>query len=124
MTMKNENDKILLRDLRLNCLVGVPSRERSKRQEIFINVILFCVFSRAVKTDDVKDTIDYDSLSQDIQNTIENREYCLLERLAEDVAQICLKDKRVRKAQVTVDKPGALKASKSAAVEIIRVSER
>lgn len=122
--MKNENDKILLRDLRLNCLVGVPAWERSKRQEIFVNVVLFCEFSTAVKTDDVKDTVDYDGLSQEIQKTVEGREYCLLERLAEDVVQICVKDKRVRKVQVTVDKPGALKTTKSAAVEIIRVNEK
>lgn len=117
-------DKILLRDLRLNCLVGVPARERSERQEIVVNVTLFCGFSTAITTDDVKDTIDYDCLGQDIQKTIESREYCLLERLAQDVAQLCLKDERVRKVQVTVDKPGALKTAKSAAVEIIRVSEK
>ena len=49
--------------------------------------------------------------------------FFLVERLAEEIADVCLRNTYVRRVDVTVDKPGALRFARSVAVEIIRFQE-
>jgi dihydroneopterin aldolase len=51
---------------------------------------------------------------------VEASSFLLLERLADGLVEICLKSYGVEAATVTIDKPGALPAARSAAVEIRR----
>ena len=51
---------------------------------------------------------------------VEASEFFLIERLADAIADICLEPAGVALAQVTVDKPGALRFARSVAVEISR----
>ncbi len=47
----------------------------------------------------------------------------MIEKLAEEIAKVCLDDSKVQKVDVTVDKPGALRYTRSVAVEIVRTRE-
>ena len=51
---------------------------------------------------------------------VEQSSFFLIERLAEGVAQLCLEEPRVMRAQVTVEKPGALRFARTVGVEIVR----
>ncbi len=51
---------------------------------------------------------------------VEASDCFLIEKLADNIADMCLQELQVRAVTVTVDKPGALTKARSVAVEIRR----
>lgn len=119
--MDNGNlDKIHIRDLLVRCIVGIYDEERAAKQDVVINITLYADFSEACRSDHIRDTVDYKRIKKQVVALVENSQYFLLEKLADAIAMICLDDPRVRRVQVCVDKPGALRFARSVAVEITR----
>ena len=118
------NDKIYIRDLSIRCIIGVNQDERTEKQDVVINVVLFTDTRKAGQTDDLDDSVDYKKVKKTILSLVENSEFLLIEKLAEEIAKVCLEDSKVQKVNVTVDKPGALRYTRSVAVEIVRTRER
>ena len=121
--MKKQFDTIYINELRISCIVGVFSHERKKKQPLIISVALTVDTKKAGKTDTIADTVSYHELTNEIIYVIEQSSYQLIEKVAQIVADICLKDKRVKQVLVQVEKPHALKQAKSSAIEIIRTNE-
>jgi dihydroneopterin aldolase len=117
------NDKIFIRDLAVRCIIGVNQDERTEKQEVIINVILFTDTRKAGKTDALEDSVDYKKVKKTILSLVEKSEFLLIEKLAEEIVKVCLDDSKVQKANVTIDKPGALRYTRSVAVEIVRTRE-
>ena len=114
-------DKIHIRDLAQRCIIGIYPDERREKQDIIINVTLECdSFSRAAASDDIADAVDYKQIKKRIIKLVDASSFNLIETMAEKIAQLCLEDSRVLQAQVTVDKPGALRFARSVAVEVTR----
>ena len=61
----------------------------------------------AAATDDLHDTVDYGSLVAAVKAAVENDPVDLIETLAQRIADVCLLDRRVEWARVTVHKPDA-----------------
>lgn len=113
-------DKIIIENLRARCIIGVFPKERKHKQDVVLNITLFTSIKQAAKTDKLDDAIDYKSLRDDILERVENSSFNLIEKLAEEVASLCLKDARVEQVGVKVNKPGALTFADNVAVEILR----
>lgn len=113
-------DRIHIRDLTLRTFVGVDPEEQEKKQEVVLNITLHADLVKAGRTDDLKDTVNYRTIKAAIAEYVESNRFSLIERLAEAAAEIALRDPRVRKAEITVDKPGALRYARSVAVAIER----
>lgn len=113
-------DQILIKDLLLRCIIGVNEFERREKQDVMVNVTIFSNLTEAAKTDDIRKTVDYKQITKDIIKLVESSEFFLVETLAENIAQSCLKQERISKVKVAVDKPGALRFARSVGVEIIR----
>lgn len=113
-------DKIYIRDLVLACVIGVFPEERESKQEITLNLCLETDLRAAGQSDDLGDTVDYKSIKQGIIKMVESSSYQLIESIAERTAEICLRDQKVQRVTVLIDKPGCLQFAKSAAVEIVR----
>ncbi len=117
------NDKIHIRDLAVRCIIGVNHDERIEKQDVIINITLFTDMKKAGQSDILEDSVDYKMVKKAILSLVENSEFLLIEKLAEEIAKVCLDDFKVQKVNVTVDKPGALRYTRSVAVEIIRTRE-
>lgn len=113
-------DQILIKDLLLRCIIGVNEFERREKQDVMVNVTIFSNLTEAAKTDDIRKTVDYKQITKDIIKLVESSEFFLVETLAENIAQSCLKQERISKVKVAVDKQGALRFARSVGVEIIR----
>lgn len=118
--MDRATDRILLRELRLECVVGVGEDERRQPQELLLDLELEVDLSLPGRTDDLADTVDYGALAKRIRSAVGGTSDHLLERLAERIADICLEDPRVRAADITLTKPAAIKAARGAGVRICR----
>lgn len=112
--------KIIIKNLRLRCIIGVNPEERKKKQAVIINLELSTNFSKAISSDDLLDTINYSDLNTKITKFVLNSRFKLLETLADRIADICLNDKRVKEVKVTIEKPNALKFADSAGVELTK----
>jgi len=113
-------DRIRIRDLRIDCIVGTNPVERENKQTVVINLTLDCDLVLSGKSDNLEDTINYKTLKDEIVAMIEKSSDRLIERMAERIASYCLQHRRIFGVKVIVDKPGALTGTKSVAVEIER----
>lgn len=120
MHFEQRLDAIHIRDLRLRCIIGIFPEERREKQDVVINVTMFGDLGQACRTDRIEDTINYKAVKLRILETVEKSEFKLVERLAQEVAVICLEEPFVRRVTVSVDKPAALRFARSVAVEITR----
>jgi FolB domain-containing protein len=113
-------DKIFIKDLVARGIVGINDWEREKPQEILINITVFTDTRAAAESDDLADCVDYRALAKKAQHYAETAARFTVEALANDIADICLEQKGVEKVIVRVEKPGAVRFSKSVGVEIER----
>jgi len=113
-------DKIHIRDLQVRCIVGIYEEERKAKQDVFINIALYADYRAACRSDRIEDTVDYKSVKKQVVQMVESSQFFLIERLAEEIASICLAPTPVKRVTVIVDKPGALRFARSVAVEITR----
>jgi D-erythro-7,8-dihydroneopterin triphosphate epimerase len=114
------SDRILIKDLHLRGIIGIHDWEREKRQDILINVEMEADCRAAGASDDFRDAVDYRAVSKRIIALVEGSAFFLVEKLAEEIAGICLEDPRVTLARVQVEKPGAVRFSRSVGVEVVR----
>ncbi len=116
-------DKIRIEDLHLRCIIGLYPEERIKLQDVLIQLTLHCDLRAAGHSDDVNDTVDYKAVKNGVVELVEGSEFLLIERLAQEVATLCLRDEGVSQVDVRVDKPGALRFARTVSVEISRRRE-
>ena len=111
---------IRIKDLRLRTIIGFKEWERDKKQDITINLTIESAGERAVESDDIADSIDYKVIAKEVIDAVEKTEFLLLERLAGFIIDIVMKDERIDRATVEIDKPHALRFARSTSVELTR----
>ena len=105
------------------CRVGCLPEERSVLQEIILDMEVFFDIHVSAASENLKDTIDYAQWHAVVKERIENKEYILIETMAEDVAELLLKSFSIEKVFLRLKKPGPMKllGAEWAGVEIERV---
>ena len=116
-------DRILIKDLVVRGILGINPDERINRQDILVNVTMWADTAAAGASDDIADAVNYKTITKRIVAHIEEGEPMLVERLVQEIADICLDDKRVEQVEVTVEKPGALRFARSVGITIMRSRE-
>jgi FolB domain-containing protein len=113
-------DQIFITDLSARGIIGINDWEREKAQEILINIVLFADLRKAGQSDDLNDSVNYRSVAKKVQAHAETAARLTVEALAADLARLCLAEPGVERVRVKVEKPGAVRFSKSVGVEIER----
>lgn len=113
-------DQVFINDLTARGIIGINDWEREKPQDILINITLFVDLRPAGQSDNLEDSIDYRTIARKAQNRAETAQFFTVEALATDLARICLEDARINKVRVRVEKPGAVRFTRSVGVEIER----
>ena len=113
-------DQVFISDLVARGIIGINDSEREKPQEIWINIILFTDQSKAGKSDDIKNCVNYRTVAKKVIAHAETAHRFTVEALASDLALLCLEEAGGRKVRVRVEKPGAVRFAKSVGVEIER----
>ena len=115
-------DLIHITGLKINCIIGINDWERVTKQDVVIDITLHADLSKPGESDDIDDTVNYRDISKAIQAHVEASSYGLIEAMARNIATICLEPEAVVRADVSVQKPGALRGADSVGVEISRES--
>ena len=113
-------DKIFINDLQVETVIGIFDWEREIKQIISINLEMEFDISKAAKSDDINDSLDYKKVSKRIISLCEKADSYLVENLIEKIAQVVLKEFPVSKVTVSLEKHGALRGAKSVGIKITR----
>ena len=117
-------DRIYIKDLLLRCIVGINQDERDKKQDVVINIELHADLAAAGRSDDIHDTVNYKTLKDQVVALVEDSSFFLIEKMAEEIAALCLACDGVEAARVLVEKPGALRFARTVGVEVFRSENR
>ena len=115
-------DQILVKDLAIDGIIGINPDERVTKQQILVNAVMWVDTRGAAESDDIQDAVNYRTITKQMISHIEKGEPMLVERLVQELADICLSDARVRRVDMTVEKPGALRYARSVGIRITRSS--
>ena len=92
-------------------------------QEILINIVLFTDLHKPGISDNIHDSVNYRTVAKKGLVHAETAQRQTVETLATDVARLYLEEFGVDQVRVRVDKPGAVRCSRSAGGEIQRSKE-
>ena len=110
--------KVVIEDLILECHIGVTGVEKKKRQKLLVSVFMDFDPAMAIKTDDLKDTINYSTIHTQILDLAKTSFFNLIETFASEITEICLQQLFVTKVKVVVKKPHLYEDVKSVGVVI------
>lgn len=113
-------DRIFLRGLAIDCVIGFIDWERRIKQTVVIDLELPVDCRAAAVRDQVEDTLDYKKVAKRVIAFVEASEFQLVETLAERIAQLILAEFAVEWVRVAVNKPGAIRGSRDVGVTIER----
>ena len=113
-------DKVFIEDLEVETIIGIFGWERKVKQTVKISLEMDFNISDAAKTDNIDQALDYKSIGKDISGFVVNSSFQLVETMADKIAKRVLKNKSVEYVKVKVEKPGALRVSKSDGIKIER----
>ena len=109
-------DQVFISDLVARGIIGINDWEREKPQEILLNIILFTDLRKAGTSDDLNDSVNYRSIAKKVQAHAETAQRLTVEALAADLAGICLEERGVQRVRIRVEKPNAVRFSRSVGV--------
>ena len=113
-------DKIFIKDLTAETIIGIFNWERDIRQKVIIDLEIEVDASIAASTDAISDALDYSEISQELLTHVEASDCFLVETLAEELADLILEKFKVAWVRLRLTKPEALTKASGVGVLIER----
>ena len=113
-------DSILIRDLRVEVLIGIHKRERYVAQTVSIDLDIGLPGTTVFATDKVADTIDYEQVALRIKALAASGHFKLVETFADRIAKLITDDFKAPWVRVSAAKIGILPNAKFVGVSIER----
>ncbi len=116
--MSHQLATIHIKNLRLRTFIGFNEEEKTKKQDVIVNISLGYDAASAIKSDSVDDACNYKVLTKKIICLVEERSFDLLEKMAGDIIALIATAEKVLEATVEIDKPHALRFADSVSIEM------
>ena len=113
-------DTVFVRDLRIDTIIGIYDHERSHKQTIVLDFDMSFDIAKAAASEDIDDALNYKTLTDALNDFVENSQFLLIETLAERIASIIIDDFGVAKVKLTLHKPNALSGTTDVGIIIER----
>ncbi len=113
-------DKIFLKELTTETVIGIFDWERETPQTVSIDLEMATDVARAAQSDDIADALDYKAVAKRLIAFIGESRFQLVETLAERIATILREEFGVAWVRVTVNKGGAVRGASAVGVMIER----
>ena len=112
-------DRIILRGLPVGCVIGTLPAERTAPQTLDFDLELCGDFSRAGRTDDLNDAVDYTAVERCVRDYAAGTSFHLIERLAYACGEKLLDEfPLLDRVTLKIRKPDAPVESESVELEI------
>ncbi|HMA61611.1 MAG TPA: dihydroneopterin aldolase [bacterium] len=96
--------KLILNNMKFYGYHGVGAFEKDNGGQFEVDLEMYFDMRPAMKSDNIKDTVDYTRVHKLIRKVIENRKYNLLEALAGNILKALFKEINIEKARVSLRK--------------------
>ena len=97
--------KIFVEQIPCYVSIGIHDEEKKMGQKLLIDVIVEIDSSKAIKSDDIKNTINYVDIYNTVQKVGKLKSYSLIETLAESILEAIIIHPSVKSAKIKVHKP-------------------
>ena len=111
---------VFIKDFIIEEIIGFYKHEKEKKQKIIFNIVLDIDQSSLPDEKDIKSIVDYEKITNKLENLTKNKKYNFLESLAEDSFKEIFEDKRINSIKIKIEKPEAIKNSESVGVEVFK----
>lgn len=115
-------DSVFIEKLTAYTVIGAYQWEQQFRQKLEFDVEMGWDTRKAAASDELEDALDYAAVSRHIIEYVSQRQFALLERVAEEVAQQIMTTFAVRWLRLRVSKPGAVPEAARVGVLIERTT--
>ena len=109
---------INIKNLRLRTLIGFNADERTKKQDVVLNIEINYAIGDSVLQDHVEDALNYKTITKRVISHVEEGQFLLLEKMVSDVLDICSDHSSIQSCNVTIDKPHALRFADSVSLTL------
>lgn len=110
-----------LHALRVDCIIGIHPHERETPQPVVIDLALDYDLAPAAASDGIGDAIDYTRMAALLTDLCQQRQFQLLETMAEEAARMVFAaDARIVALRLEIRKPAAVPAAAAAFVRVSR----
>lgn len=113
-------DIVYIRDLKIDAQIGIYDWEKAIKQQIRIDLEMAWDNTIPAASDDIADALNYKETAQKVTELVQSQHFDLVERLAEDIATMLMREMKVPWLRLTLGKPGAVKSSSEVGVRIER----
>jgi len=124
--LKPDNNKssirrtVFIKDFIIQEIIGIHEHEKTKKQKIKFNIVVDVNQNTVPDEKDIKSIVDYEKITNKLENLAKNKKYNFLESLAEDSFKEIFEDKRINSVKIKIEKPDAIKNADSVGVEVLK----
>ena len=111
---------VFIKDFIIEEIIGFYKHEKEKKQKIIFNIVLDIDQSSLPNENDIKSIVDYEKITNKLENLTKSKKYNFLESLAEDSFKEIFEDKRINSIKIKIEKPEAIKNASSVGVEVFK----
>jgi dihydroneopterin aldolase len=95
---------IRIKNLRVETIIGVYEWENDYQRTLLFNAEVEIDNENSMKSDDLKDTVDYDVIVNQIVDFTKQNRCLLIEKMVGEILDIIMQDKRIKRCTLEVDK--------------------
>ena len=111
---------VFIKDFIIQEIIGIHEHEKTKKQKIKFNIVVNVNQNTIPDEKNIKSIIDYEKITNKLENLAKNKKYNFLESLAEDSFKEIFEDKRIGSIKIKIEKPDAIKNADSVGVEVLK----
>ncbi len=113
-------DRVFLRGLALDTVIGVYAWEREVRQRLLVDLEMAWSIAPAAASDKVDDALDYSAVAHRLRTFAADAKFALIEKMAEELAALVQREFGVTWVRLRLCKPGAVPEAHDVGVIIER----
>ena len=111
---------VFIKNFVIEEIIGIHKHEKIKKQKIKFNIVLDINQSSIPNERDIKSIVDYEKITNKLENLTKSKKYNFLESLAEDSFKEIFEDTRINSVTIKIEKPEAIKKAESVGVEVFK----
>ena len=111
---------VFIKDFFIEEIIGIHEHEKIKKQKIKFNITLDVDQNSVPDEKNIKSIVDYEKITNKLENLTKSKKYNFLESLAEDSFKEIFEDKRINSIKIKIEKPEAIKKARSVGVEVFK----
>ena len=120
---KNKNTikrTVLIKDFIIYEIIGIHQNEKINKQKIIFNIVINVNQNISPDENNLASIVDYEKITNKLENLVRNKKYNFLESLAEDSFNEIFADKRINSVKIKIEKPEAIANAQSVGVEVFK----